>query len=224
MRVPIRDRRPPFVLRRPYVPVPDRAEGIGAQLFEGTGMLRQDALARGRYRRVPPRWETEFGRWEADFGVSRIVKALADDSDLRVTNQAVYEWLQGYAPRPARAMTLVELSGGRLPLEAIYERYREIRRSPGRAANRDTANLSRPNPPRRPRARVLCRPRERVPATPVFKRSQSHETTCQRRGRGMLGLQGSTQASPCHGRFEHYEHGNMVATWWQHGGNMVATC
>ncbi len=33
-------------------------------------------------------------------------------------------------PRPARAMALVELSGGRITLEAIYEHGHEIRRSP----------------------------------------------------------------------------------------------
>jgi len=97
-------------------------------------MFQQEALAKGRYRRAPSRWETEFGRWVGDFGVSRIVKALAHDPDLRVTNQAVYEWLQGHAPRPARAMALVELSGGQLTLEAIYEHGREIRRSSGPAA------------------------------------------------------------------------------------------
>ena len=76
----------------------------------------QDALAEGRCGRVPSHWQTEFVRWVADFGVSRIVTALADDPGLRVTNQAVYEWLQGHAPRPARAMALVELSGGRLTI------------------------------------------------------------------------------------------------------------
>lgn len=100
-------------------------------------MFRQDALARGRYRRVPSRWETKFGRWVSDFGVSRIVTALAHDPDLRVTNQAVYEWLQGHAPRPARAMALVELSGGRLSLEAIYQHGREIRRSSSPVAPED---------------------------------------------------------------------------------------
>ena len=97
-------------------------------------MSRQDALARGCCKRVLSRWETEFGRWVADYGVLRIVKALADDPDLRVTNQAVYEWLQGHAPRPARAMALVELSEGRLTLETIYGHCCEIRRSSGPAA------------------------------------------------------------------------------------------
>jgi len=92
-------------------------------------MFQHEALARGRYKRVPSRWETEFGQWVADFGVPQIVKALARDPELRVTNQAVYEWIQGHPPRPARAMALVELSGGRLTLEAIYEHGREIRRS-----------------------------------------------------------------------------------------------
>jgi len=93
-------------------------------------MFRQEALARGRYKRVPDRWETEFGRWVSDFGVPRIVAALARDPDLRVTNQAVYEWLRGHAPRPARAIALVEMSRGRLTLEAIYQHSREVRRPP----------------------------------------------------------------------------------------------
>ena len=69
-------------------------------------MFRNEALERGRFKRAPDRWQTEFGRWVADFGVPRIVAGLADDPDLRVTNQAVYEWLQGHAPSPARAMAL----------------------------------------------------------------------------------------------------------------------
>jgi len=100
-------------------------------------MFQHEALAKGRYKRVPSRWETDFGRWVADFGVPQIVRALADDPELRVTNQAVYEWLQGHPPRPARAMALVELSGGRLTLDAIYGHGREIRRSqhPARPEN-----------------------------------------------------------------------------------------
>jgi hypothetical protein len=62
--------------------------------------------------------------------VPRIVDALGADPDLRVTNQAVYEWLQGHAPRPARAAALVKLSRGRLTLEAIYNHSLEVRRSP----------------------------------------------------------------------------------------------
>jgi hypothetical protein len=83
-------------------------------------VLRNDALASGRFKRASDRWGTEFGRWVRDFGVSRIVASLARDPDLRVTNQAVYEWLQGHAPRPARAVALVEMSKGRLTLDAIY--------------------------------------------------------------------------------------------------------
>ena len=91
-------------------------------------------MTRGRYRRDPSPWETEFGRWVSDFGASRIVEALANDPSLRVTNQAVHEWLQGHTPCPARATALVELSGGRLTLEAIYDHGREIRRLPSPAA------------------------------------------------------------------------------------------
>ena len=92
-------------------------------------MFRNEALERGRFKRVPDRWQTDFGRWVADFGVPRIVAGLAHDPDLRVTNQAVYEWLQGHAPHPARAMALVEMSGGRLTLEAIYQHSRQIKQS-----------------------------------------------------------------------------------------------
>lgn len=92
-------------------------------------MLRQGTLARGRSSRVAHRWQTEFGRWVSEFGVPRIVAALAHDPDLRVTNQAVYKWLQGHAPRPPRAMAMVKMSGGRITLEAIYQHSRDIQRS-----------------------------------------------------------------------------------------------
>ena len=42
-----------------------------------------------RGARSPPRWQTEFGRWVSDFGVSDVVDALAHDPDLCVTRQAV---------------------------------------------------------------------------------------------------------------------------------------
>ena len=99
-------------------------------------MFRHDALSKGRYRRVPSRWDTEFGRWVGDVGVPCIVSALARDPDLRVTNQTIYEWLQGHPPRPSRARALVELSGGRLTLEAIYDHARKVRRLPGDSGER----------------------------------------------------------------------------------------
>lgn len=102
-------------------------------------MIRHDALARGRYRRDPSRWETAFGRWVSDFGVPRIVAALGRDPDLRVTNQSVYEWLQGHAPRPPRAAALVRLSRGRLTLEAIYRHSLEVKRSPDTSARENAA-------------------------------------------------------------------------------------
>ncbi len=94
-------------------------------------MFRNEALERGRFKRVPDRWQTEFGRWVADFGVPRIVAGLASDPALRVTNQTVYEWLQGHAPHPARAMALVEMSQGRLTLDAIYQHGRQMKQSEG---------------------------------------------------------------------------------------------
>ena len=94
-------------------------------------MFRREALELGRYKRDPNRWQTEFGRWVADFGVPRIVAGLAHDPNLRITNQTVYEWLQGHAPQPARAMALVEMSQGRLTLEAIYQHGPQMRQSDG---------------------------------------------------------------------------------------------
>jgi hypothetical protein len=89
-------------------------------------VTRNEALARGRFKRVPSRWKTEFGQWVADVGVAGIVAALAHDPDLRVTNHAVYQWLRGRAPRAARARALVKLSGGRLTLAMIYDHCRQV--------------------------------------------------------------------------------------------------
>jgi hypothetical protein len=102
-------------------------------------MIRDEALALGRFKRTPARWETEFGRWVSEVGVPRIVAALARDPDLRVTNNAVYHWLSGHAPRPARAQALVELSGGRLTLDAIYDHGPQVRKL--------AASRHRPTPP-----------------------------------------------------------------------------
>ena len=99
-------------------------------------MFRREALELGRYKRDPYRWQTEFGRWVADFGVPRIVAVLGQDPNLRVTKHAVYHWLKGYAPRPDRALALVEMSGGRPTLDAIYQHGRQMRQSEGDAGGR----------------------------------------------------------------------------------------
>lgn len=101
----------------------------GPDIYPGVTMFRKEALELGRFKRTPDRWKTDFGRWVADFGVPSIVAGLAHDPDLRVTNQAVYEWLQGHTPRPARAMALVEMSNGRLTLETIYQHSRQIKQT-----------------------------------------------------------------------------------------------
>ncbi len=98
---------------------------------KGAGVNKCNALVKGRYRRAPSRWDTEFGRWVGNFGVSRIVAALARDPDLCVTNQAVYAWLQGHAPHYTRAMALVEISQGRLTLDAIYQHGRQMKQTKG---------------------------------------------------------------------------------------------
>ncbi len=96
-------------------------------------MFRREALELGRYKRDPDRWQTDFGRWVAEFGVPRIVAVLGQDPNLRVTKHAVYHWLKGYAPRPDRALALVEMSQGRLTLDAIYQHGRQMRQSEGDA-------------------------------------------------------------------------------------------
>lgn len=116
-------------------------------------MIREKALALGRFKRDPGRWESEFGRWVSDYGVPRIVAALARDPDLRVTNDAVYQWLKGVEPRPSRARALVRLSRGRLTLEAIYEHCRAVRGTAGGPVDdghvaRNTRNPRNPDAPR----------------------------------------------------------------------------
>jgi len=63
--------------------------------------------------------------------VTRLAGIRTHDPDLRVTNQAVYEWLQGHAPQPARALALVEMPQGRLSLEAIYKHAQQVRKVEG---------------------------------------------------------------------------------------------
>lgn len=81
----------------------------------------------GGGRRVSPYWDTDFGRWVGDFGVSHIVDALGRNPELRVTHQAVYSWIRGHAPNPTRARELVRLSGGQITLDVIYRHAEEIK-------------------------------------------------------------------------------------------------
>jgi hypothetical protein len=87
-------------------------------------------LTDGSCRRArDARWQTRFGSWVDEIGVFRIVDALGHDPDLAVTSHAVYRWLSGNcAPNPRRARALVELSGGELTLEVIYDHTREMKR------------------------------------------------------------------------------------------------
>jgi len=73
------------------------------------------------------RWETDFGRWVADYGPSEIVERFREDPELRITQHAVYEWLRGHVPRVERAMALVELSAGHLTLEQIYAHGNQVK-------------------------------------------------------------------------------------------------
>jgi len=93
-------------------------------------------LELGRVSRVPARWQTPFGRWIADYTVPRLVSDLQGDPAISVTRWAVYAWLAGHPPRPARAEALVRLSNGRLTLEDIYRHADQVREieAAGRAA------------------------------------------------------------------------------------------
>jgi hypothetical protein len=74
------------------------------------------------YPREPRRWESGFGRWVSDFGIARLAPQLG------VTRTCIYHWVQGRRePRPEQARAIVELSGGAVPLEAIYRRPRGAR-------------------------------------------------------------------------------------------------
>jgi hypothetical protein len=55
-----------------------------------------------------------------------IVRTLEPDPALKVTPTCVYQWVKGHQPRPARAQALVDMSDGRLTLEAIYSHPREL--------------------------------------------------------------------------------------------------
>lgn len=78
------------------------------------------------YRRDPIRWRTRFGRWVSQMTVSAIVDELNRSPDTAVTPQAVYDWLNGRAPRPERARALVQLSGGEISLDDIYSHRAQV--------------------------------------------------------------------------------------------------
>ena len=86
--------------------------------------------------REPRRWRTSFGRWVMSYGVTRLTCDLSRRGQ-PVTAQAVYQWVAGVtAPRPERAMRIVELSAGAVALGDIYQqretRPRRVRCVPAR--------------------------------------------------------------------------------------------
>lgn len=78
------------------------------------------------YPRGGNRWKTRFGSWVGDVTVASIVSALDRNPDLRITESAVYQWLRGHAPNPARARALVELSEGAIDYEVVYSHREEL--------------------------------------------------------------------------------------------------
>jgi hypothetical protein len=66
----------------------------------------------------------------------QLVEALGRDPALRVTTNAVYEWMQGHPPRIDRARALVELSCGRLTIESIYRHREQMESTPAPCAGK----------------------------------------------------------------------------------------
>jgi len=60
------------------------------------------------------RWETRFGRFVSDVGVSNLRDALRTRG-IVVTPQAVYHWIAAtHAPSAVRRRALIEIARGRL--------------------------------------------------------------------------------------------------------------
>jgi len=79
-------------------------------------------------RRRPEYWTTPFGQWVGRYTPSRIAQELAKRGD-PISPRLPYEWVEGRSrPRPERALTLVELSGGILALDDVFRHGQEVRR------------------------------------------------------------------------------------------------
>jgi hypothetical protein len=90
----------------------------------------------------------------SSFTVRRIVEELAA-RDLTVDARTVHHWLAGdIAPRPARALVLVQISGGRLSLTDVFE-HRELVRA--RSVSDGRATRSEPVGGRRSPSHGRCR-------------------------------------------------------------------
>jgi hypothetical protein len=78
-------------------------------------------------RREPRRWRTQFGRWVTSYGVSRLAVELSGAGH-PVTRHAIYQWVAGVtAPRPGRALAIVQLSRGEVAMGDIYRQRASTR-------------------------------------------------------------------------------------------------
>ena len=76
------------------------------------------------------RWQTTFGRWVQTYTVPRLAQDLAARGN-PATPKAIYHWLAGRAaPRGAMAMTIVELSGGKLSFTDVYAHQGQVGERP----------------------------------------------------------------------------------------------
>jgi len=78
-------------------------------------------------RRSELRWQTRFGSWVHDFGVSNLVQELQRVGE-PISQKGVYAWMSGDGrPNYERALVLTRISGGRVRLEDIARHRHEVR-------------------------------------------------------------------------------------------------
>lgn len=77
--------------------------------------------------REPTRWQTHFGEWVTEFGVTRVAEELAQ-RQIPIHVDTVYKWVAGvHRPRVEVALRLVEISGGQVSLSDVYMHGLQLR-------------------------------------------------------------------------------------------------
>ena len=68
------------------------------------------------------RWGTRFGSWVKRYGTGNLARDVGVGLyGAPLTPKAVIQWVAGSrAPRPAHALRIVQLAGGRVSLDDIY--------------------------------------------------------------------------------------------------------
>lgn len=104
-------------------------------------------MHKGGHWRALGRWETPFARTIDQLGgATRVAKLLSENPETPVTVVSVYNWIAGrFYPRPAYAKRIVELSGGSLTLDQVYQHRDQVQepRSPSVPAMTHTGRQRR---------------------------------------------------------------------------------